>query len=69
VAWRCEEISVPRAILDELLRADGTEPAIEAAIEMPRADFLPLLEALHASAPEAERVRVALECRRTGPAL
>jgi HEAT repeat protein len=54
------------AILDELQRPGGSDLAIEAASEMPRREFLPVLEALLESNPEAEDIRVAIEdCRRT----
>jgi HEAT repeat protein len=60
------DVRAARAILDELQRPEVSDLAIEAACEMPRKEFLPLLEALLAAEPQAEHVRLAIEqCRRT----
>ena len=62
------DVRAADAILAELQRPGGSELAIEAASEMPRPEFLPVLEALLESNPEAELIRLAIEdCRRTGP--
>ncbi len=51
-------------ILRELGEADVLTLAIEAAGEMPSADFLPHLEALHAAQPEDQRIqRAVARCR------
>ena len=61
-----KDMRVADAILDELQRPGGSDLAIDAASEMPRNEFLPLLEALLASNPDAENVTLAVaECRRT----
>jgi len=61
-----KDMRVADAILDELQRPGGSDLAIDAASEMPRNEFLPLLEALVASNPDAENVTLAVaECRRT----
>jgi len=63
---RRKDMRAAHAIIDELARQDGSELAIEAVGEMPQGEFVPLLEALLASNPDAEHVRRALdECRRT----
>ncbi len=65
-----KDLRAVRAILDELRRPDGSDLAIEAASEMPRSDFLPLLEAMLASDLDAAHVHLAIEaCRRTSPAV
>ena len=62
---RRQDMRAAPAIIDELARQDGSELAIEAVGEMPQREFVPLLEALLASNPDAEHVRLALdECRR-----
>ena len=59
------DVRAARAILDELQRPQVSDLAIEAASEMPRKEFLPLLEALLAAEPQAEDVRLAIEqCQR-----
>jgi HEAT repeat protein len=51
-------------ILRELGETDVLTLAIEAAEEMPSADFLPHLEALHAAQPEDQRIqRAVARCR------
>jgi HEAT repeat protein len=61
---RRQDLRAAEAILKELGRADVLSLAIEAAEEMPRSEFLPRLEELHATHPDDEDIQRAVErCR------